>query len=55
MHHFPFHLIFTYLTLQFISIVENYAFYVSVMLINMLFNKDRILIKILYPMKGHTA
>jgi len=45
MCHFSPHLIFTYLTLQFIWIVDNDAFHTIVMLVNILFNKGRILIK----------
>ena len=38
-----------------ISIAENDAFHVTVKLVNMPFNKDHILIKNLYLLKGYSA
>jgi len=55
-HQFPPHLIKTYRTLLYLSsIAENDAFSRHVKLVNMPFNKDRILIKNLYLVKGYTA
>jgi len=48
MHYFTPHLISTYWTLQFISIVQNDAFHATVKLVSMPFNKDCILVRNLY-------
>jgi len=53
MHRFPPLLIFTDRTLQFIWVIENDAFSRYQVKINMLFNKDRILIRNLYLLKGY--
>jgi len=46
---------FTYTKFKFIWIVENDAFSLTVKLVNVSFNKYRILIRNLYLLKGFTA